>query len=68
VLGVAATLAGAPWRRRGVAERAGRALVIGRDDLFDVLTDHVDLLQRLFGATWDHHRLNEAGPPLIVNA
>ena len=53
VLGVVGTLAGSPWHRRGVADRPGRALRLGRDDLFEVLTDHAELLQGLFCAAWD---------------
>jgi CRP-like cAMP-binding protein len=53
VLGVVGTLAGSPWHRRGVADRPGRALRLGRDDLFEVLTDHPDLLQGLFCAVSD---------------
>jgi AAA family ATP:ADP antiporter len=53
VLGVVGTLAGSPWHRRGVADRPGRALRLGRDDLFEVLTDHAELLQGLFCAVWD---------------
>jgi hypothetical protein len=47
------TLAGSPWHRRGIADRPGRALRLGRDDLFEVLTDHAELLQGLFCAVWD---------------
>jgi hypothetical protein len=63
VLGVAGTLAGAPWRQRAVVTRPGRALRVGRDDLFDVLTEHVDLLQGLFGAMWDRRRAGDGAPP-----
>ena len=47
-IGVAETLAGVPLGRRSTVTQAGQALRIDRDDLFDVLTDHVDLLQGLF--------------------
>jgi ATP:ADP antiporter, AAA family len=63
VLGVAGTLAGAPWRQRAVVTRSGRALRVGRDDLFDVMTEHVDLLQGLFGAMWERRRASDATPP-----
>ncbi|HET9268418.1 MAG TPA: MFS transporter [Vicinamibacterales bacterium] len=66
VLGVVGTLAGSPWRRRGVADRPGRALRLGRDDLFDVLTDHADLLQGLFGAVWDLQSSRPLRPPTLV--
>jgi ATP/ADP translocase/HEAT repeat protein len=52
VLGVGGTLAGAPWRCRAVVTEGGRALRLTREDLFDVLTDHVELLQHVFGAAW----------------
>ena len=66
VLGVAGTLAGAPWHQRAVVTRPGRALRVDRDDLFDVLTDHVDLLQGLFGAMWDRRRASDGLPPKDV--
>jgi AAA family ATP:ADP antiporter len=66
VLGVAGTLAGAPWRQRAVVTRSGRALRVDRDDLFDVLTDHVDLLQGLFGAMWERRRASDGAPPKDV--
>jgi CRP-like cAMP-binding protein len=47
-IGLAETLAGVPLGRRSTVTHSGRALRIERDDLFDVLTDHVDLLQGLF--------------------
>ena len=47
-IGLAETLAGVPLGRRSTVTQTGRALRIERDDLFDVLTDHVDLLQGLF--------------------
>jgi hypothetical protein len=47
-IGLSETLAGVPLGRRATVTRAGQALRIDRDELFDVLTDHVDLLQGLF--------------------
>jgi len=46
---VAETLAGLVFPGRATVTRAGRAMRLERDDLFAVLTDHVDLLQGLFG-------------------
>jgi hypothetical protein len=46
---VAETLAGLAFPGRATVTRAGRAMRLERDDLFAVLTDHVDLLQGLFG-------------------
>ena len=47
-IGVSETLAGVPLGRRAVVTRAGQALRLDHDDLFDVLADHIDLLQGLF--------------------
>ena len=47
-LGVADTLSGSAASARAVVTRSGRALRVERDDLFAVLTDHVDLLQGVF--------------------
>jgi hypothetical protein len=47
-IGLSETLAGVPLGRRSTVTLAGQALRIDRDELFDVLTDHVDLLQGLF--------------------
>jgi AAA family ATP:ADP antiporter len=47
-LGVAETLAGTAAACRASVRRPGRALRINRDDLFAVLTDHVDLMQGIF--------------------
>jgi hypothetical protein len=66
VLGVEGTLAGSPWHRRGVADRPGRVLRLGRDDLFEVLTDHTDLLQGLFCAVWDLHSSRPVRPVTLV--
>lgn len=46
---VAETLTGLTFPGRATVTRAGRAMRLERDDLFAVLTDHVDLLQGLFG-------------------
>jgi HEAT repeat protein/CRP-like cAMP-binding protein len=47
-IGVSETLAGVPIGRRATVRREGRALKIDHDELFDVLADHIDLLQGLF--------------------
>jgi AAA family ATP:ADP antiporter len=47
-LGVADTLSGSAASARAVVTRSGRALRIDRDDLFAVLTDHMDLMQGVF--------------------
>jgi CRP-like cAMP-binding protein len=47
-VGLAETLAGRAAPARGVVTRSGRALRLERDDLFAVLTDHVDLMQGVF--------------------
>jgi CRP-like cAMP-binding protein len=47
-IGVAETLAGVPVGRRATVTRAGRALRLDHEELFDVLGDHIDLLQSLF--------------------
>jgi len=47
-LGVADTLSGSAASARAVVTRSGRALRVDRDDLFALLTDHVDLMQSVF--------------------
>lgn len=47
-IGVAEVLAGVPIGRRAVVTDAGHALRVTHDELFDVLADHIDLLQSLF--------------------
>ena len=47
-LGVADTLSGSAASARAVVTRSGRALRVDRDDLFAVLTDHMDLMQGVF--------------------
>ncbi|HEX6323265.1 MAG TPA: Npt1/Npt2 family nucleotide transporter [Vicinamibacterales bacterium] len=49
-VGVADTLTRTASTRRLVVTRAGRALRIDPDDLFDVLADHGDLLQGVFSS------------------
>ena len=47
-LGIAETLAGIPSQVRAVVTVNGHALRLDREDLFDVLVNHVDLLQGVF--------------------
>ncbi len=49
-LGIDETLAGTPFGWRGNVVREGLALRIERERLFEVLADHVDLLQGLFSS------------------
>ena len=47
-IAVAETLAGVSLGRRATVTKAGQALRLDHDELFDVLADHIDLLQGLF--------------------
>jgi hypothetical protein len=47
-VGVAETLAGVPSGWRASVTEGGRALRLDRQDLFAVLTDHIELMQGLF--------------------
>jgi CRP-like cAMP-binding protein len=47
-IGIAETLAGLPSSIRAVVAADGQALRLDRDELFDVLVNHVDLLQGVF--------------------
>ncbi len=49
-IGISETLAGVSLGLRAVVTRDGHALRIDHDDLFDVLGDHIDLLQGVFSA------------------
>ncbi len=59
-IGISETLAGVSLGRRAVVTRDGLALRLDHDDLFDVLADHVDLLQGVFRALLQAHHVNEA--------
>jgi hypothetical protein len=48
IVGLSATLAGVAVGLRAVVTREGTALRLDREELFDVLTDHIDLLQSVF--------------------
>ena len=50
---VAETLAGAPTRWRATVTESGSVLRLGREELFAVLTDHVDLMQGLLSGVLD---------------
>ncbi len=47
-IGVLETLAGVSLGRRATVTREGQAMRLDRDELFEVLADHIDLLQGLF--------------------
>ncbi len=47
-IGATQALAGVPLGWRATVTRDGLALRLGRDELFDVLADHVELMQALF--------------------
>ncbi len=47
-IGMSETLAGVPLGRRAIVTREGHALRLGHEELFEVLADHIDLLQGLF--------------------
>ena len=49
-VGVAGSLARRPMNCRVTAVGAGRALYVDPDDLFDVLSNHSDLLQGVFSS------------------
>ena len=59
-LGAEETLAGSDWSWRGRATSPGKALRIDRDALFELLTDHMDLLQGIFGAIFGVHRTDSS--------
>jgi hypothetical protein len=56
-VGMLETLAGVSLGRRAAATRDGYALRLDREELFDVLADHADLVQGLFSG------LLQAKPP-----
>ena len=49
-IGAFKTLTGSHARRRTRVTAAGTALTVDRRPLFDLLADHVELLQSMFGA------------------
>jgi len=67
-IGLSETLAGVPLGRRATVTRSGQALRIERDDLFDVLTDHVDLLQGLFSGVLSANKRETAMASLSLAA
>lgn len=59
-LGWEETLAGSDWSWRGRATSPGKALRIDREALFELLADHTDLLQEIFGAIFGAHRMDSS--------
>ena len=59
-LGAEETLAGSDWSWRGRATSPGKALRIDRETLFEVLADHTDLLQGIFGAIFGVHKTDSS--------
>jgi AAA family ATP:ADP antiporter len=53
-IGISETLAGTPLGVRAVVAREGAALRLDHEELFDVLADHVDLLQGVFSGLLRH--------------
>ena len=52
-IGIAETLAGVPLGRRATVTQGGYGLRIDHDELYEVLADHIDLLQGLFSGMLD---------------
>jgi CRP-like cAMP-binding protein len=67
-VGAAETLAGAATRWRVTGEREGTVLTLGRDELFDVLSGHVDLLQGLFSGALRSQRADAPSAPVAAAA
>jgi CRP-like cAMP-binding protein len=65
-VGVAETLAGSAWVWNATVSRSGRALRLERDDLFGVLTDHLDLMQGVFSEVLALRRAPAASLELAV--
>jgi ATP:ADP antiporter, AAA family len=61
-IGVADTLAGVPLGRSLTATREGLALRLDRGPLYDVLADHIGLLQGLFSALLRAEEMETASP------
>ena len=59
-LGAEETLAGSDWSWRGRATSPGTALRIDREALFELLADHMDLLQGIFGAIFGVQRTDSS--------
>jgi len=59
-LGAEETLAGSDWSWRGRATSPTTALRIDREALFELLADHMDLLQGIFGAIFGVHRTDSS--------
>jgi HEAT repeat protein/CRP-like cAMP-binding protein len=54
-IGISETLAGVSLKRRGIVTCEGHALHLDHEELFDVLADHIDLLQGLFSGLLEAH-------------
>ena len=65
-IGVLETLAGVPLGRRAIVTRAGQAIRLDRDELFDVLADHIELLQGLFSGLLQANGAALGGGPRSV--
>ena len=59
-LGTEETLAGSDWSWRGKATSPGQALRIDREALFELLADHTDLLQGIFGAIFGVYKTDSS--------
>ena len=55
-IGISETLAGVSLGRRAVVTRDGLALRLDHDELFEVLADHIDLLQGVFSVLLQAHK------------
>jgi hypothetical protein len=64
-IGVSETLAGVALGRRAIVTRDGLALRLDHDELFDVLGDHIDLLQGLFSGLL-HTQQTESEPESTI--
>jgi CRP-like cAMP-binding protein len=64
-IGVSETLAGVALGRRAIVTRDGLALRLDHDELFDVLGDHIDLLQGLFSGLL-HTQQTESEPESAI--
>jgi hypothetical protein len=65
-IGVSETLAGVPLGYRATVTAEGQALRLEHNELFDVLADHIDLLQGLFSGLLQakHSEGEPTGAPL----
>jgi AAA family ATP:ADP antiporter len=66
IVGVAETLAGVTTGWRATVTRSGHALRLDHQELFEVLADHVDLLQSLFSGVLSTTRAEVPGEPTLL--